>query len=499
MDVIMKMYLLLTILVIFTLAIPMTYLAERKFAGAGAYILSLASTISFIIILSLIPNVLNPANGHRYVEIYNWIPVINASFSLFLDGISLSLTIVVLLLMAGISIYSRDYMRDQKNPGQYYALVSLLSLGLVGIFITSNLLLFYFFWELILIPSYFIIGEWGGKDSYGIAFRFIIITHAGAVLVLLGIGAAFVVTNSFDMFVVQTILSAAQSSLTMWILIALTIGFAVKLAVVPAHIWLPDTYAESPAPMAALLGGVMTTAGAYGILRLSLGMVYSTLTSIVFSSSFIHVLAIFGVASALFGSLLAISEKDVNKLLAYSSISHMGYVVFGLSLFPNPLAIIAVVLHLLNHGLSKGLFFLSTGEIVKQTGTRIMDDISGVGSQMPITGTSAAIAALSIGGVPPFACFISEFFIFMGAFQVLSLDSFYLIPILLMLSVNVFSLAYSTRFVGSVLLGPVKDKTLHEKSRIIMAVVFILAAVIIMIGFMPSIFTEFIGLVSFQS
>ena len=499
MDVIMKMVLLLTILVIFTLAIPMTYLAERKYAGAGAYILLLAAIISFILILSLIPDVLNPVNDHRYVESYNWIPVINASFSLFLDGISLSLTIVVLLLMAGISLYSHDYMQNQKNPGQYYALISLLSLGLIGIFITSNLLLFYFFWELILIPSYFIIGEWGGENSYGVAFKFIIITHAGAVLVLLGIGAAYVVTHSFDIFLVQTTLAAAQSGLAIWILIALTIGFAVKLAVVPAHIWLPDTYAESPTPMAALLGGVMTTAGAYGILRLSLGMVYSTLASIALSLSFIHVLAIFGVASALFGSLLAISEKDVNRLLAYSSISHMGYVVFGLSLFPNPLAIIAVVLHLLNHGLSKGLFFLSTGDIVKQTGTRIIDDISGVGSQMPITGTGAAIAALSIGGVPPFACFISEFFIFISAFQVLALDSFYFIPVLLMLSVNVFSLAYSTRFVGSVLLGPVKDETLHEKSKAIMAVVFILAAVIIIIGFMPSIFTEFIGLVNFQS
>ena len=156
--------------------------------------------------------------------------------------------------------------------------------------------------------------------------------------------------------------------------------------------------------MSALLGGIMTTAGAYGILRLSLGMVYPSIEFVPFGLTFIHILTIFGVASALFGSLLAIVEKDVNRVLAYSSISHMGYIVFGLSLFPNPLAIIAVVLHLLNHGISKGLFFLSTGEIVKQAGTRDMDMISGVGIKMPITGTSTVIAALSIGGVPPFAC-----------------------------------------------------------------------------------------------
>jgi NADH-quinone oxidoreductase subunit M len=466
MDVIMKMEVLLIILVLFTVAIPTTYLAERKYTGSGAAILSLVAMTSFILILSIIPSILDPASNHRYVETYYWIPQINASFSLFLDGISLSLASIALVIIAAVSAYSHNYMQDRKNLGQYYALTTLLSLGLMGIFITSNLLLFYFFWELILIPSYFIIGEWGSHDSYGIAFKFIIITHAGAVLVLL---------------------------------IALTVGFAVKLAVVPAHIWLPDTYSEAPAPMSALLGGVMTTAGAYGILRLSLGMVYSALSSMDFKLSFIHILAIFGVASALFGSLLAISEKDVNRLLAYSSISHMGYVVFGLSLFPNPLAIIAVVLHLLNHGISKGLFFLSTGEIVKQTGTRIMDDISGVGSQMPIVGTSAAIAALSIGGVPPFACFISEFFIFMSAFQVVGLDGFFLVPTLLMLSVNVFSLAYSTRFVGNVLLGPVKNNKLHEKSKAISVIALVLVALIVIIGFMPTVFTEFIALVSFQN
>ena len=290
-----------------------------------------------------------------------------------------------------------------------------------------------------------------------------------------------------------------NSSLTVWILIALTIGFAVKLAVVPAHIWLPDTYSESPATMSALLGGIMTTAGAYGILRLSLGMVYPSVEFLQFGLSFIHVLAIFGIATALFGSLLAIVEKDVNRVLAYSSISHMGYIVFGLSLFPNPLAIIAVVLHLLNHGVSKGLFFLSTGEIVKQAGTRDIDHISGVGARMPVTGMSTAIAALSIGGVPPLACFISEFFIFISAFQVIALDGFYIIPTLLMLSVNVFSLAYATRFIGSVVLGPMDDHTFHDPVKVIIGVLLILSAIVVIIGIFPTIFTEFISLVNFET
>ena len=232
MDVMMKMEILLMTLVLFTIAIPTTYLAERKYSGAGAIILSLVAIVNFILIFSIIPNVLSPVNNHRYVETYYWIPAINASISLFLDGISFSLSSFSLVLIAAVSLYSYDYMQDQKNPSQYYALVTLLSLGLIGIFITSNLLLFYFFWELILIPSYFIIGEWGSRDSYGIAFKFIIITHAGAVLVLLGIGTAFVETGSLDLFQVQSALATMQSGLTIWMLIALTIGFAVKLAVV---------------------------------------------------------------------------------------------------------------------------------------------------------------------------------------------------------------------------------------------------------------------------
>ena len=349
------MIILLPILVLFALAIPIAYLVERMYNSAGAIVLFTVTTISLIAILSTIPLILGTPGTYRYSEVYNWIPAINASFSLFVDGISLSIVIISLILIGSVSLYSYNYMKDRKNLGQYYALISLLSLGLIGIFITSNLLLFYFFWELILIPSYFIIGEWGGNDSYGIAFKFIIITHAGAVLVLLGIGAAFVVTGSLDIFQIQFVLSTMNSGLTAWILVAFTMGFAVKLAVVPAHIWLPDTYSESPATMSALLGGIMTTAGAYGILRLSLGMVYSGVEFLPFGLTFIHVLAIFGIATALFGSLLAIVQKDVNRVLAYSSISHMGYIVFGLSLFPNPLAIIAVVLHLLNHGISKGL------------------------------------------------------------------------------------------------------------------------------------------------
>jgi len=490
---------LLLILALFAAAIPISYLAERTRTGLGALTLFVVATVGMFLLSTTIPEILNAANNNRYTETYYWVPEIDASFSLFVDGISFSISFVALILIALTSLYSIPYMKDREDINPYYSLLALLSLGLIGIFITSNLLLFYFFWELILIPSYFIIGTWGGGDSYGVAFKFFIITHAGAVLVLLGIGSIFVITGSLDMFQVTAALATMQTGPIGWILIAFTIGFAVKLAVVPAHIWLPDAYSESPATMSALLGGVMTTAGAYGILRISLGVVLPALLSNPFGVQFLHTLALFGILSALFGSLVAVQENDVNRMLAYSSISHMGYVVFGLSLFPNPLAIIATVLHLLNHGATKGLFFLTTGDIVKKAGTRDMNELSGVASCMPVTGTCSAISALSIGGVPPFACFISEFLIFMSAFQVVMVDSFYLIPTFLLLAANVLSLAYALRYVGNVLLGPPDTHQMNERSAIVLGVVVALSVVVVILGIWPSIFTQLIALVNFQT
>ena len=162
-------------------------------------------------------------------------------------------------------------MEAKKNLPVYYSLLSLLSVGLVGVFITSNFLLFYFCWELMLVPAYFIIGGWGYRDSYKAAFKLFIFTHAGAVFVLLGIGAIYITTGQSDMFAAQSaLMDPGLCETAKWVLLALTAGFAVKMAIVPVHMWLPDAHSEAPATMSALLSGVIISAGAYAILRLSL-------------------------------------------------------------------------------------------------------------------------------------------------------------------------------------------------------------------------------------
>ena len=390
--------------------------------------------------------------------------VINTKFTLFTDGISVSIALISLALVLVASLYSITYMAGKKHLAAYYALLCMLSVGMVGVFLTSNLILFYFCWELMLVPAYFIVGEWGYRDSYKQAFKLFIWTHAGAVFVLLGIGAVYVATGGqTDMFAAQSaLMGVAGSAIVKWTLIALTAGFAVKMAVIPVHIWLPDAHSEAPAPMSALLSGVIISAGAYAILRLSLGMVFPAV-GITFGTNFLYALAIVGVLSAFFGSLIALVSTDIKRLIAYSSIAHMGYIMFGLSLFPvsvlagtaaiYALAIVGTVLHIVSHAVSKGLLFLTAGGVMHQTEKRDIRKMGGLAGKMPFTAVSSTIAALSIAGAPPFACFISEFLIFVGAFQVIALDSFYIIPTALMLIATVLSLAYMLRFTSKVYLG----------------------------------------------
>ena len=194
------------------------------------------------------------------------------------------------------------------------------------------------------------------------------------------------------MFAAQTALMTASPDIVKWILVALTAGFAVKMAIVPVHMWLPDAHSEAPATLSALLSGVIVSAGAYAILRLSLGMVFPAVMDAAFRTNFLYALSIFGVISAFFGSLLALVETDIKRLIAYSSIAHMGYIMFGLSLFPanvaagttvllsSAVAITGTVLHIISHAVSKGLLFLTAGGVMHQTEERDISKMGGLAS-----------------------------------------------------------------------------------------------------------------------
>lgn len=510
------MFALLAVFAIPILCMPLVYFTGKKSSKAAAIFVALIALVNILLILTTVPTVLNSPT-HRYVEPYTWISVINTSFTLFTDGISVSVALVSLALIVAAALFSINYMAAKKHLAVYYALLCVLSVGVVGVFLTSNLLLFYFCWELMLIPAYFIIGEWGYKDSYKQAFKFFIYTHAGAVFVLLGIGATYVATGATDMFTAETALLTASPTLVKWILIALTAGFAVKMAVIPVHMWLPDAHSEAPAPMSSLLSGIIISAGAYAILRLSLGMVFPAV-GITFGTNFLYAVAIIGVLSAFFGSLIALVSTDIKRLIAYSSIAHMGYIMFGLSLFPanvaagtavilvSSLAITGTVLHIVGHAVSKGLLFLTAGGVMHQTEKRDIRKMGGLAGKMPFTAVSSTIAALSIGGAPPFACFISEFLIFVGAFQVIKTDGFYIVPTALMLVATVISLGYMLRFTSKIYLGQPAAEELAEGgepkkvvdvSNYMKVSLAILVVLVVLVGIYPTFFLNLIQTVRF--
>jgi NADH-quinone oxidoreductase subunit M len=500
-------YALLLVFVLPALGVPFVYMTGKKSPRAAAILVALMALANMALLFTTVPTILNSAN-HEYVESYYWIPILESEFTLFVDGISVSLAIITTVLIIVAALFSINYMEGKKNLAVYYSLLTLLSLGLVGVFITSNLLLFYYWWDLMRGPAYVIIGGWGYRDPYRAAFKFFIFTHAGAVFVLLGIGAIYMTTGATDIFQAQAALMAFPD-VARWILLALTAGFAVKMAVVPVHMWLPDAHSEAPSPMSALLSGVIISAGAYAILRLSLGTVFPAVMGTAFGSDFLHGLTIVGVISAFFGSLIALVETDIKRVIAYSSIAHMGYVMFGLSLFPSSAiagtvaitaAITGTVLHLVNHAVSKGLLFLSAGAIMHETEVRDIREMGGLAGKMPFTAVASTTAALSIAGTPPFACFISEFLMFVGAFKVIETDGFFLLPTALMLVATVISLAYSLRYLSHVFLGQAKsegEKKILDVPNYMKAAMAILVVLVIVLGIWPTFFVHLINTVQF--
>ncbi len=505
-------YALLLVFVLPILSVPLVYFAGKKSPKIAALIVALVALINIGLVLTTVSTVLSgPEN--RYIEPYNWIPVLNnTKFTLFTDGISVSIAITSLILILAAALFSINYMEGKKNLPVYYALLSLLSVGLVGVFITSNLLLFYFCWELMLVPAYFIVGGWGYRESYRAAFKLFIFTHAGAVFVLLGIGAIYMYTGTTDMFIAQSSLLSIAPDLVKWVLIALTAGFMVKMAIVPVHMWLPDAHSEAPATMSALLSGVIISAGAYAIIRLSFGVVFPAV-DVAFGTGFLHALTVFGVISAFFGSLIALVETDIKRIIAYSSIAHMGYVMFGISLFPATLAgngtvalaaavaVSGTVLHLISHAVSKGLLFLSAGGVMHQTDVRDVNEMGGLAGKMPFTAVTSTMASLSIAGAPPFACFFSEFLIFVGAFEIINIDGFYLLPTVFMLIATVLSLAYSLRFISKVFLGQAKVtvesmKKLLDVPNYMKLAMGILVVLVVILGVYPTFFLHLINTVS---
>ncbi len=355
-----------------------------------------------------------------------WIPALGIHYSLGADGISallVALTALLTVVCIGASF------RIEQKVKNYMAFMLLLESGIIGVFLSTNLFLFYIFWELMLIPAYFLVGSWGGERRIYAAIKFVLYTSVGSLLMLAGIIALGyyhqkVAGGGYTLELAALLNTKLDSGVQLWILLAFAAAFAIKIPFVPFHSWLPDAYCEAPAPVTALLAGAMSKTGAYGFLRFCLPLFPNAVQTL---SPLFNTLAVIGI---LYCAWMALVQTDIKRLLAYSSISHLGVVMLGMFAFnvqsilggsaaqaQNAQGIEGSVLQMVNHGITTGALFLIVGFIEARAGTRRLNEFGGLARRVPILATVMLIAVLSSLGLPGLNSFSGEFLALLGAFR----------------------------------------------------------------------------------
>jgi len=358
----------------------------------------------------------------QFEEQLSWIPGIGVSYHFGVDGISV-LLILLTTLLGAISILS-SWSAITQRVRQYYVFLLLLQAGMLGVFCALDMFLFYVFWEVMLVPMYFLIGIWGGPRRLYAAIKFFLYTLVGSVVMLLGILAlyfysktsaallaidpAIAQTGTFDVTLWYQM--GIPADLQFWVFWALFLGFAIKVPMFPFHTWLPDAHVEAPTAGSVILAGVLLKMGTYGFVRFSLPLTpQATLDAV----PYVVGLAIVAI---IYAALVTLVQKDMKRLIAYSSVSHMGFVMLGLFAL-NPLGLEGGVLQMLNHGLSTGGLFLIVGLIYERRHSRMIADFGGLAHVMPLYATFTLIIFLASMGLPMLNGFIGEFMILQGAFS----------------------------------------------------------------------------------
>ncbi len=354
----------------------------------------------------------------RFVEDVLWIGSIGARYHLGVDGISLWLVLLSTLLMP-IAILS-SWTAIQKRQLSYYVFLLLLAGALVGVFVSLDLLLFYLFFEASLVPMFFLIGIWGGERRIYAAVKFFIYTAVGSLLMLVGIIALYYIYGTFDY---MTILDAMRNGLTtlpprteFWLFLAFAFAFCIKVPLFPLHTWLPDAHTEAPTAGSVILAGVLLKMGTYGLLRFNLGLFPDM------SRKFAPVMITLAIIGIIYGALVAMVQPDVKRLVAYSSVSHMGFVVLGLFSFTE-LGMQGSLYQMLNHGVSTGALFLFVGFIYERRHTRAIAEFGGLAKPMPWFSTLFVIASLSSVGLPFLNGFVGEFLILIGSWTSVAIQN----------------------------------------------------------------------------
>jgi NADH-quinone oxidoreductase subunit M len=379
---------------------------------------NIAMFVSFLVSVPLVFRFTSeaPDQQFKFIEQYNWIPSIGAQYHLGIDGFSFLL--IMLTTVLGYLAVLSSWSSIRERAKEYYAMFLLLQVGMLGVFMSLDFFLFYVFWEVMLVPMYFIIGVWGGPRKLYAAIKFFLYTLAGSVLMLLGILTLYfryhTDTGVYTFNYLDLMKHAHSWPLTMqiWVFIAFAIGFAIKVPMFPFHTWLPDAHVEAPTAGSVILAGVLLKMGTYGFIRFSLPLLpqASADPTVVKWMVYLSIIAI------IYGALVSMMQKDMKKLIAYSSVSHLGFCTLGIFAL-NPHGLSGSIIQQINHGISTGALFLIVGLIYERRHTREIKEFGGLSNVMPVYATLFMIVMLSSIGLPLLNGFIGEFTILQGAFE----------------------------------------------------------------------------------
>jgi len=371
-----------------------------------------ASGVVFVISLWILAGFDGSVADMQLVEEASWIPKIGASYKVGVDGLSLLLVLLTTFLTP-IALLS-SWNSIQEKVKEYVISMLVLQTGMIGVFLALDLFLFYVFWELMLVPMYFIIGVWGGPRKVYAAIKFVLFTMAGSVLMLVAIlvlyfmHAAQTGVHTFDL--TQLYAATIPYRPQLFLFGAFFLAFAIKVPLFPLHTWLPDAHVEAPTAGSVILAGVLLKMGTYGLLRFCLPLFPEASRAL---TPVVVVLALIGIV---YGALVSMVQRDIKSLVAYSSVSHLGFVVLGIFM-ANLQSVEGSIIQMVNHGLSTGALFLMVGMIYERRHTRLISDFGGLASKIPVFTAFFLVVTLSSIGLPGLNGFVGEFLILVGTFR----------------------------------------------------------------------------------
>ena len=369
--------------------------------------LALITTLAVLVISSpLYWSFDKSSSALQFIESASWIPMWNISYRMGVDGISLPfifLASVLSVLCVGVS-----WTAIRTRVCEFYAALLVAETAMIGLFAAANLFLFYVFWELMIVPIFLLIGIWGGPGRVYAAVKFFLFTLAGSVFMLVGMIAIYHACGTLDL---DSLAGAAlQPQFQVWIFVAFLAAFAVKVPMFPLHTWLPDAHTEAPTAGSVILAGILLKMGAYGFLRVSLPILPDAV------QFFLNPMLVISVISIVYGGYLTLAQTDVKRLIAFSSVSHMGFVTLGIFTL-NRSGVEGAILQMINHGIISAALFLCVGMIYERTHTREIKDYGGVAKAAPVYSAFLALFCLAAAGFPGLNSFVGEFLIIGGAFN----------------------------------------------------------------------------------